>query len=194
MHRLFALVVCLALSISMQAQHNRALLHKLDLQPVRFKQPVEVTLRMDSPVPGAEYRLVMEKALVASLDTLTWHSMLHHPDIYFAKLFSSSVPLDSLHRFPYKQVGPTTRGSGLYPFNNLRVNIEAIKRPPKGQFYWQREPTRSYQNWKVRKDPTDMGLSSQFNSLPGVDSVRVVYVLERKKAELGMRKPTERLR
>lgn len=71
-------MVCLTLGVHVQAQPNLALLHKLDLQPVRFKHPIEVFLRLDFLVPGAEHRLVMEKALVPFLDTLSLYSLLHH--------------------------------------------------------------------------------------------------------------------
>ena len=194
MPRLFALGVCLTLGVPVQAQPNLASLHKLGLQPVRFKHPVEIYLRLDLPVPGAEHRLVMEKALVPFLDTLTLYGLLHHPGIYFSKLHSSSVPRDALQRFPYRQVGPTARGTGLYPFNNQRVNSEAIQRPFNDRFYWQWEPARPYRTWEVRRDPTDMGVSDRFNTLPGVDSVRMIYVLEKRKMERRIRVLTERLR
>lgn len=145
------------------------------LQLVRFKHPVEVLVRLNSPVPNAEHRLIMEKELVAHLDTFSLQDLLRHPDIYFAALYSGRS------RKGYKKVPPVTKGSGLYPFNTLPIIVEELERPLKGRYYFKREAADNYRRELVRKDASDFGPSNPPNTLPGVDSVRVVYVLKRSK-------------
>lgn len=170
MPRLIGLFVCLPALGWAQASRTGH-----PLQSVRFKQPVEVLVRLDSPVPHAEYRLVVEQQLVAHLDTFSLQDLLRHPGIYFAGLYSGGS-----HK-QYKAVPPITQGNGLYPFNKLSINIEALERPPGGRYYTRWEPAENYRRWVVRKDVSDFGPSHPPDTLPGVDSVRVVYTLKRQK-------------
>lgn len=144
------------------------------VQPVRFKRPVEVIVRLNSPVPNAEHRLIMEKQLVAHLDTFSLQDLLRHPGIYFAAIYTASYG-------EYKAVAPVTRGNGLYPFNTRPIVVEELERPLKGRYYTRWQPADNYRRWLVRKDASDFGPSNPPNTLPGVDSVRVVYVLKRSK-------------
>ena len=148
------------------------------LKRVRFKSPVEVTIRLDKPIAGAEYRMIMEDNLAAHLDTLSFIGMLNHPGIYFAKLFNG--PLTNSSNQEYYSTVPETKGTGLYPFNLQKINITKLEHP-RGKFYMNTESAKEYRIWMVRKDPTDMGINYQVNTLPGVDSVRVIYVVKRKR-------------
>ena len=58
---------------------------------VRFRSPVEVFFRPSGPIPGAEYRLIMERQLVPALDTLSVRALPSQPGIYFAKVYPESV-------------------------------------------------------------------------------------------------------
>ena len=151
---------------------------------VYFQAPVEVYFRLNSPVAEAEYVLVMEAALVPVLDTLSFQGMLRHPGIYFSTLYSSTVPVKPKGK--YSRARPVAQGMGDYPFNNRKVNVTPLERPMQGRFYSRKEAAATYARHLRRKDPSDFGPATTPNTLPGVDSVRVAYVL--KKRPLGKRR------
>jgi len=148
------------------------------LAPVHFKSPVEVFFRPSSSVIGAEYRLIMEKHLVSSLDTLSFRALLSHPHIYFAKVYTESVSGPPYRE--YYKTAPITQGKGLYPFNKQKVNVTKLERPPKGKFYTQTESATNYRIWMIRKDASDFGPAHPPDTLPGIDSVRVIYIIMRR--------------
>ena len=173
MHKLLWLFVCLPWPSSGQPRQVTR-----QLCPVHFQAPVAVCFRLDSPVVGAEHQLIMEAALLPMLDTLSFQGMLHHPGIYFSKIYNSTVPGEPLRK--YYRAAPVAQGDGEYPFNHQKVNFTPLERPARGRFYFRKEAAASYGCWFTRKDPTDMGVNSLANTLPGVDSVRVVYVLQKR--------------
>jgi hypothetical protein len=117
----------------------------------------------------------MEEQLVPSLDTLSFRAMLSQQGIYFAKVYTESVG-GSPYRKYYKKA-PVEQGEGLYPFNERKVNVTKLERPPKGKFYTQKEPATHYRTWMTRKDASDFGSSHPPDTLPSIDSVRVVYII-----------------
>jgi len=145
------------------------------LEQVRFREPVEVLVRLHHTTPPAEYRLVMEASLLPHLDTLSVHGMLLHPGIYFSQLYTGSVP-GTRYRQHYT-IGPATQGSGLYPFNTQKVNVEPLA-PRQGRYYTRKEKVAPYNQQFQRKDASDFGPTLKPNTLPGVDSVRVLYVIK----------------
>jgi hypothetical protein len=145
------------------------------LAPVQFKSPVEVFFRPNGPVPGAEYRLIMEEHLIPSLDTLSFRAMLSQRGIYFAKVYTESVGGSPYSK--YYKIAPISQGEGLYPFNERKVNVTKLERPPKGRFYTQKESATYYRTWMTRKDASDFGPAHPPDTLPGIDSVRVVYIV-----------------
>ncbi|SHJ85367.1 hypothetical protein SAMN02745146_0354 [Hymenobacter daecheongensis DSM 21074] len=145
------------------------------LHPVYLKQPVEVLVRLNRPVSNAEHRLIMEQQLVAHLDTFSLQDLLSHPGIYFAALYSGPS-----HR-GYQLAPPVTQGNGLYPFTKQLIVVEKLERPRKGRYYTRWQPAENYHRWLVRQDASDFGPFTPPNTLPGVDSVRVLYVLKRQK-------------
>ena len=76
---------------------------------------------------------------------------------------------------------PPTQSDGLYPFNELPIIVEKLARTHKSRYYTSWESAGAYRRWLVRKDPSDFGPPNPPDTLPGVDSVRVVYVLGPKK-------------
>ncbi|WBA41732.1 hypothetical protein [Hymenobacter canadensis] len=146
------------------------------MQKVQFDEPVEVYVRLDKPVKGAEYRLIMERKLVPQLDTMTFTRMLHHPGIFFSKIFTNSVSGKPVRK--YYMDRPENRGSGLYPFDTTTLPANTLVKPYTGVFYTRKEPAKNYSYWLVRKNSSDMGINDKVNTLPGVDSVRVVYVIK----------------
>ncbi|MEL5995990.1 hypothetical protein [Hymenobacter segetis] len=144
---------------------------------VHFQAPVEVYFRLNSPVAEAEYVLVMEAALVPVLDTLSFQGLLRHPGIYFSTLYSSTAPVKPTGK--YRRARPVAQGTGEYPFNNQKVNVAPLERPMQGRFYTRKEAAANYARHFRRKAPSDFGPAITPDTLPGVDSVRVVYVLEK---------------
>ena len=145
------------------------------MQRIRFKQPVLVLFHLNKPVNNAEYNLVVEKLMLLQLDTLTFRGMINNPSIYFAKVFTSSVPGRPNRKYYLSK--PSTP-SGLYPFHSLGFPYELLERPRNNKLYTKKEPAKSYSTWLVRKDSSDMGYNDKINTLPGVDSVRIAYVIK----------------
>lgn len=145
------------------------------LEQVRFRDPVEASVRLNHTTPPAEYRLVMEADLIPHLDTLSVQGMLRHPGIYFSQLYTKSVP-GTRYRKHYT-IGPETKGSGLYPFNTRKVNVEPLA-PRQGRYYTGKEKAAPYNQQFLRRDASDFGPALTPNTLPGVDSVRVLYVIK----------------
>lgn len=173
MYKLLWLFLCLPWPSSGQPRQVTRQLHQ-----VYFQAPVEVYFRLDTPVVGAEHRLIMEATLLPILDTISFQGMLHHPGIYFSKIYNSTVTGKPLQK--YYRATPVAQGDGLYPFNHQKVNVKPLERSARGRFYFRKEASASYRQWFTRKDATDMGHNSLANTLPGVDSVRVVYVLQKR--------------
>lgn len=173
MHRLLLVFLCLPWPSSGQSRQVTRQLH-----PVHFQAPVAVYFRLDTPVVNAEHQLIMEAALLPMLDTLSFQGMLNQPGIYFSTIYNSTVPGNPSRK--YYRAAPVAQGDGDYPFNHQKVNVKPLERPARGRFYFRKEVAASYGWWFTRKDPTDMGVNSLANTLPGVDSVRVVYVLQKR--------------
>jgi len=155
--------------IAQQAKHE---IRKM--KQIHFKQPVLVFFHLTSPANNAEYRLVIEESMIPHLDTLAFRGMLSNPECYFAKTFTNSVPGNPIRKY---YISTPSTSDRLYQFNNIKFPYERLEQPRKGKFYTRKEPAKSYSTWLVRKNPSDMGYDDKINTLPGVDSVRIAYVI-----------------
>lgn len=169
MLRFLYLFVCLPCWAMGQPRRAKQAIRQM--QQVRFSSPVLVLFRVDQPVAGAEYRLLMERALMPGLDTMTLPSVLRHPGIYFAKIYTNSVP--GVPRRKYYLTSPEV-ADGLDPLQPVKFPCEPVDKPRKGRFYTRKEPTQAYRTWFAPGRAGDL----ESNTLPGVDSVRVVYVIK----------------
>jgi len=168
-------LICFTLPHLIFAQQAREEIKKM--RQVNFRQPVMVFFHLDFPVKRAEYKLVIDKSIIPILDTLSYKGLLHHPEIYFAKVSTNSIPGEPWRKYYMAQ--PET-ADGIYPFGPEKFPHERLIRPPKGKFYSRQEPAASYRTWLVRQDSTDLGYDGQINTLPGVDSVRVIYIIKKR--------------
>ena len=153
------------------AQPRRAKQVIRQMKSVQFSSPVIVLVRLDQPVAGAEYSLMMDRALLPVLDTLSLPGLLQHPNIYFTKVYTNSVP--GLPRRKYYLATPETP-DGLDPLQPAKFPFEPVEKPHNGKFYTRTEPAQAYRTWFAPGRAGDL----QSNTLPGVDSVRVVYILK----------------
>ena len=171
MKQLLLIIFLLSPSVIIAQQAKREI---RKMKQIHFKQPVLVLFHLSSPVNNAEYRLVVEESMIPQLDTLTFRGMLSSPEVYFAKTFTSSVPGNPRRKY---YISTPDTPDGLDPFKSTKFPYERLERPRKGKFYIRKEPARSYSTWLVRKNPSDMGYDDKINTLPGVDSIRIAYVI-----------------
>lgn len=166
------LTVFLLSSHAIVAQQAKREIKKM--KEVNFKQPILVLFRLNSPVINAAYQLVIEEAMMSQLDTLSFYGMLSNPMIYFAKLYTSSVPGEPRRKY-YLSKPDTSEELDLC--KGTKFTCERLKRPRKNRFYTRKEPAKSYSTWMVRENPSGIIYDSGINTLPGVDSVRIIYVI-----------------
>ena len=143
------------------------------MKQVHFSSPVLVIVRLNQPVAGAEYRMVMNRAVMAELDTLSLQGLLRHTGIYFAKVYTNTVP--GVPRRKYYMATPEV-ADGLDPLQPTKFPFEPVEKPRNGHFYTRVEPAQIYRTWFAPGQAGDL----QSNTLPGVDSVRVVYILKKR--------------
>ena len=170
--RYWLILFCLVFRQSVIAQTAKQNIRKME--QVHFQQPVVVLVRLNTPVPNAEYRVVMDRSLVSQLDTMTLHGLLHHPGIYFSYVYTRSVSGNP--RRKYYMTAPETQ-DGFDDFKPMKFPYEIVERPPKGRFYTRVESANSYRYWLARRSPSDAGYDGLADTLPGVDSVRTVYII-----------------
>lgn len=144
-----------------------------NMKPVHFSSPVQVVVRLDKPVAEAEYRLMMDRALMEGLDTLSLLGLLRHPGIYFAKIYTNSVSGMPLRK--YYMTSPEVADE-IDPLQHTKFPFELVEKPRIGQFYTRTEPAKVYRTWFAPGRAGDL----QSNTLPGVDSVRVVYIIKKR--------------
>lgn len=145
------------------------------MKQVRFSSPVLVLIRLNQPVVGAEHRMVMERALLPTLDTLSLPAMLRHPGMYFAQVYTGGVPGKPYRK--YYRTAPEVP-DGLDPFQPTRFPFEPVEKPSHGGFYTRLESAEPYRYWMAQTGLTDVRLDDKANTLPGVDSIRTIYIIQ----------------
>ncbi|WP_156126306.1 hypothetical protein [Hymenobacter sp. DG25B] len=146
------------------------------IQTVRLDDPILVFYR-EKPPGNAAQQLVMDAKVLPQLAKLPFEELIARPDIYFDGIDNREIPGSAKNKDKLRLVGSYgLSNSKRQPAGDGRSQYVHLRKPKQGVFYVFQDDASQYRSL-VNDGHGGSRVDFQANVLPGIDSVRAVYVL-----------------
>ncbi|WP_303311094.1 hypothetical protein [Hymenobacter sp. BT730] len=146
------------------------------IKTVRLDDPVLVFYREKQPGNAAQ-QLVMDAKVLPQVAILPFEELINRPDIYFDGIDNRELPGSAKNKDRMRLVGTFGLAtSKRQPVGDGRSQYVRLRKPKQGVFYVFQDDASQYRSL-VNDGHGGARLDFQANVLPGLDSVRAVYVL-----------------